>query len=557
MPSLEQSSVSDLIKMRSSKLEQRDTRQRARELKHLDELIKAVGFHAERRDCNARVAINRLPAEVLREIFTTSCTVKLAQYRSLHYYCNDITTIWNPTWIEKGRAVTLMLVCYHWKEIALEIQELWKGVESYWGHQDHTLLERSGRGPLKVLIRGDLEPSCAVAHVLHNVEHSSRIQELYWILGSAHKDLRMPAPSLRSLALRSYPSQIPDESLKLFGNHTPCLERLSLSCAGWLPSNAFANLTSLAIEYCYVTKSCAKIRSLLAGTLNLVDLILRDVAGNNFPHVRVEIGAASMKSVSLAQLRRLLIEDMRTDDIDYVFRDARLNEDLSVSIKHRPGSDEQRLLEVVSTWSLNALKQPKELHFQQHVAVIAGASSGFRFEVRRSMTLEDWTTLDWPRILPLSSISHLCVFQDARRLPGLERVYNLFGKMTVLQTLSVNIDGLTEIVDALTSFRDPIDPPLCPTLTTLRIVIWKDSDCDIILDSVLPHRAQLGVKHLYIGLIDPQLSEDWRPRQVVEDQFHGKFESVNFEMLLSGNEYGITLPPVCDEEAHALWTPWL
>ncbi|KZT01923.1 uncharacterized protein LAESUDRAFT_763353 [Laetiporus sulphureus 93-53] len=154
--------------------------------------------------------------------------------------------------------------------------------------------------------------------------------------------------------------------------------------------------------------------------------------------------------------------------------------------------------------------------------------------------------------------------QDPRRLDRIQLVTDsspfqhlALVQMTTLQTLSVDIDGLMKIVDALTLFRDSIDPPLCPTLTTLRIAIWKDSDCDIISDSILPHRAQLGVKHLYIGLIDPQPSEHWRPRQAVEDELHGKFESVNFETLLYAGEYGIALPPVCVEEAHALWPPWL
>ncbi|KZT01685.1 uncharacterized protein LAESUDRAFT_453358 [Laetiporus sulphureus 93-53] len=430
-----------------------------------------------------------------------------------------------------------MLVCHHWKEIALGVQELWNGIETYWEREDRILLKRSGRGPLKVLAFDELEPSCAVAHALKNVEHSSRIQELCWIGLPENEEeylqkyLQMPAPSLRSLALQVDWSATPDGSFKLFDNHTPCLERLSLSYVNWLPSNAFIKLTFLALdlEDCMVPEALIKLRSLLAGTPNLVDLILRYVADDHYKHVRIKTEAADMKLVSLTRLRRLLIEGMWTDDIDFVFRDARLNEDLSVSIKHMNWrGDSQRLLEVVSTWSLNALKEPKELHFQQDVAIVAGASSGLRFQVKSGMTLEDWAAFNWPQILPLSSISHLCMFElDAYEEPGLEPVHNFLREMTALETLSVDIDGLTEIVDAFTLFRDPIDLPLCPTLTTLRIAIQKDSDCDIFLDSILPHRAQLGIKHLYIGLTNPQLREHWRPRQAVKDQLRGNFESVN------------------------------
>ncbi|KZT09891.1 uncharacterized protein LAESUDRAFT_463993 [Laetiporus sulphureus 93-53] len=456
-----------------------------------------------------------------------------------------------------------MLVCHHWKEIASEIRELWNGVETYWHDKDHALLERSGQGPLKVLARS--EPLCqdAVGRALQNVEHSSRIQELYWTnLSNCEnsKYLGMPVPSLKSLMLQNgHNDSVPDGSFELFDCHTPCLERLSLSHLYWLPSNAFAKLTLLALDRCHVTKSRAKVRSLLAGTPNLVDLILRYVADSNVDrYVGAETEPADMKPVSLVRLRRLLIERMWTDDIDYIFQDARLNGDLSVSIKNMNWyDDEQRLLEVVSSWSLNALKQPKELHFQQHVAIVTGASSGLRFEVRRSRALEHWTRLDWSRILPLSCISHLCTFeQDARRLPGLERVRNILRQMTALETLSVNIEGLTKVIDALTLFREPTGPPFCPALTTLRIAIWEDSDSDIILDSVLPHRAQLGVKHLYIGLIDC-LSHGWEALQDAEHQLHGKFESVNCEPLWVGETYGIKLPPVCDEEAHALWPPWI
>ncbi|KZT01123.1 uncharacterized protein LAESUDRAFT_764046 [Laetiporus sulphureus 93-53] len=93
MPMLEELSASDLIEMRSSKLEQRDTRQHAPELKHLDGLIKAVEVQAEPRDCNAHITINCLPSEVLREIFLMTCIVKLARYRSSHYAWPDITTV--------------------------------------------------------------------------------------------------------------------------------------------------------------------------------------------------------------------------------------------------------------------------------------------------------------------------------------------------------------------------------------------------------------------------------------------------------------------------------
>ncbi|KZT06086.1 uncharacterized protein LAESUDRAFT_196901 [Laetiporus sulphureus 93-53] len=520
---------------------------------------------AMRHELNAHVAITRLPAEVLQEIFVTTCTVELAEYRSLHYQCNVITTVWNPTWIDKGRAVSLMLVCYRWKEIALGIQELWNGIETYWEHEDHILLERSGRGPLKVLACEELEPSYAVAHALQNVVHSSRIQELYWIRPFEREGgeyMGMPAPSLRSLALQDDESHTPDGTFELFDNHTPCLERLSLSTLCWLPSNAFTKLTFLALDNCMVPKTPIKLRSLLAGTPNLVDLILQDVADNRYGHVRVKTEPADMKPVLLARLRRLLIGHMWADDIDYVFRDAQLNEDVSVSITHMLSKhdSEHQVLELVSRWSLNAVKQPKELHFQRNVAIVAGASSGLRFQVDKSMTPEDWTAFNGLRMLSLSNISHLrlCTLEwDTCGVPSLECVRDLLNRpMTALETLSVNVEVLAKVVDALTLFRDPIDLPLCPTLMTLRIVIRKDSDCDIILDSILPHRAQLAIKHLYVGLIDPQ-SERWRPRQAVKDQLHGIFESVNFETLLYDKAYNITLPLICDEEAHAFWLPWL
>ncbi|KZT04590.1 uncharacterized protein LAESUDRAFT_813964 [Laetiporus sulphureus 93-53] len=566
VPSLEELSASDLMKMRSSKLEQRDTRQRARELKHIEGMIRAAetaAVQAERRDWNADVAINRLPPEVLREIFVTTCTVKLDEYIYKYYGCDDFMTVWGPTWIEKGRAVSLMFVCHHWKEIALGIRELWNGIETYWGHKDLTLLDRSGQGPLKVLACREFEPPYAVAPALQIVAHSSRIQEFYWITSQnpeyLREYLRMPAPSLRFLALQGDWGATPDGSLTLFDNHTPCLERLSLSCHCWLPSNAFAKLTFLVLDRCLSSNAYIKLRSLLGGTPNLVDLILRGVIDSSYErYVGAETEPAHMKPVSLARLRRLLIECMRAGAIDYVFRDARLNEDLSVSIKDMIRSDGQRFLEVVSGWSLNAMKQPKQLHFQPHVAIVAGASSGLRFEDWNCTTLQDWTAFNWPQALSLSSISHLCTFDRyARRPPGLERVRNLLRQMTALETLSVDIEVLTKIVDALTLFRDPTDPPLCRALTTLRIAIRKDSDCDIILDSILPRRAQLGIKHLYVGLIDHQSDYCWRPRQAVKDQLHGNFESVNFETLVCDKAYNITLPPVCVEEAHALWPSWL
>ncbi|KZT01920.1 uncharacterized protein LAESUDRAFT_815669 [Laetiporus sulphureus 93-53] len=559
--SLEQLSTLDLIKTLSSRLEQGDTRQRILPLEDLDGLIKAAEtmVQAMRRERNARVAINHLPAEVLEEIFVTTCTVKLAEYRFKHYGCGEAMTIWNPTWIEKGRAVGLMLVCHPWKEIASGIRELWNGVETYWEHKDRILLERSGQGPLKVLTHGKMEPPYAVVHALQNVEHSSRIQELYLTSPLLARENReyfgMLAPSLRSLALQGDYSRVPNETLNLFDNHIPCLERLSLSYVGWLPSNAFAELTFLAIDQCYVSKCRAKIRSVLAGTPNLVDLVLRKVADQHFGYIRVETEAADMKPVSLTRLRRLLIENMWTDDVDYVFRDARLDGDISVSIKRvRPRDDGHRILKVVSTWSLNALKHPKELHFQPHVAIIAGASSGFRFEVERSVSLRYW--FSWSRNLPLSSISHLCTFEDASMPTSLERVHNFLRQMTSLETLSVNIEGLTKIIDALTLFLDPTDPPLCPALTTLRITIRQDSDCNTILDSLLPQDAQLGVKHLYVGLIGPP-NEFGEALQAAKDHLHGNFESVKSETLLYDKAYNITLPLVCDKEVHALWPRWL
>ncbi|KZT01693.1 uncharacterized protein LAESUDRAFT_730969 [Laetiporus sulphureus 93-53] len=571
---LDKMTASDLIKMRFSKLEERDTRQRVRELEHLEELIKAAEIASvqaeQQRDLNrimnARVAINRFPVEVLQNIFVMSCTFTLPGRKYSYYRCNDIITVWNPTWIHMARAVRLMCVCHHWNKIALGTRGLWNCIEPVQGNGDHVLLERSIRGPLKVLVSQlKLEPHYAVAHALQNVEYSSRIQELYWILPSEHENgeylrkyFRMPAPFLRSLALHGDWNPMPDGSLKLFDNHIPCLERLSLSDVNWLPSNAFTKLTFLALNYCNVPKAPIKLRGLLAGTPNLVDLILRNIADISLPRVRLEIDAADMKLVSLPRLRRLLIKDMWADDIEYVFRDAQLNEDVSVSIKHMNKRDDGRqMLESVFTWSLNALKQPKGLHFRQDLVIVAGASSGLRFEVERGMTLEDWITFNGLQMLSLSSISHLCTFErDTCRVPGLERVRNLLRQMTALETLSVNIESLTKIVDALALFRDPTDPPLCPALTTLRIAIRYESDCDIILDSVLPHRAQLGVKHLYVGLINFS-STHWRPRQAVKDQLDGNFESVNFEALWNDKAYNISLPLVCKENVYALWPPWL
>ncbi|KZT01912.1 uncharacterized protein LAESUDRAFT_763347 [Laetiporus sulphureus 93-53] len=558
-------SLEELSTIQSSKLEQADARQRTHQLKHLKGLIKAAdtaATQAERRDRNARIAINRLPAEVLEEIFVMSCTVKLAGYKFWRYQYNDIITVWNPIWIHTGGAVRLMRVCHHWNEIALGTRELWNSVETYCGDRDHVSLARSIRGPLKVLACG--EPQYAVAHALQNAQHSSRIQELYWTRPTYCKSrnyLGMPAPSLRSLALQGDWSRTQDGSFNLFDNHTPCLERLSLSAVNWLPSNAFAKLTFLALNKCNAPKAPIKLRCLLAGTPNLVDLILRNVSDNSYRHIRVEIEAAGMKPVSLTRLRRLLIANMWADDIDYVFWDARLNGDVSVSIKRmKRHGDGNQVLDLLSTWSLNVLKQPKELDFQSDIVIVAGASSSLRFQVEESMSLEDWTGLNWPWILTLSSISQLYVFElfgcDPCRGSDLEHMRAFLRQMTALETLSVDIEVLTKIVDALTLFRDPIDPPLCPALTTLRIAIRRDSDCNIILDLVLPHRAQLGIRHLYIGLVDPP-SGCWRPLQAVKDQLHANFESVKFDSLWCDKAYSINLPLVCDEEAHALWPPWL
>lgn len=200
---------------------------------------------------NAFSPINILPREVLAHIFSLVSDDNPIVPPSLP----DLSVRKSPYgWI------VATLVCKHWRETALAFPALWSTVDSHRPFAALAFLERSAACSLRVYLRDAVHdsrivPSLERARFMQSVaHHSARFTELHiqphFRYGpSIINALQYPAPLLKALSIMLNIGQDDGGDLpKLFGGHTPNLERLTLAnFVSWSGNDFGSKLTHLCL----------------------------------------------------------------------------------------------------------------------------------------------------------------------------------------------------------------------------------------------------------------------------------------------------------------------
>ncbi|KAI0364908.1 hypothetical protein BV20DRAFT_810005 [Pilatotrama ljubarskyi] len=201
-------------------------------------LLSIVHF---RRQYNSHLPPNRLPPEILGEIFESLRTRMAPNTASFTQPLYDYTDI-----------LSALTVCHRWYGIATARATLWTFIDFAHDRNAPAKLKRSRMAPLH--IRFSLEVYASNVLVDFMRTHGDRLRELHlWaedratlsrllgrlnVLGRNLAQLIVAAVrGSRTVAIRS-----------LFLGSTPTLKALALKRTPWVPSNSFPNLTHLYLS---------------------------------------------------------------------------------------------------------------------------------------------------------------------------------------------------------------------------------------------------------------------------------------------------------------------
>lgn len=449
---------------------QRDAPQASHAMLRAVENILLSTLIAIRDAINLSRPVNRLPAEVLLQIFDNVTVPSSSRNDTTHQ-----SLVWPALFDfrEPKRVVPLTHVCRRWRQIALASPMLWTTVDER-SNIDiaATHLARSESAPLKILVRSFTKP---VARTIYSTS-ASRIRRLYHRSNYGtivNSFLGFPANELEAIALEVTTSMGTLSSYVaeplLFEGKAPRLKVLVLNKIPWLPANRLENLTHLSInENAFSLSGWLKF---LSGAPKLQEIILRSL------RVTPREEPDDSNRVALNNLRRLAIGNMDGSAASclishlilppslalYLFSiDTELRTDIAFmrTLPRLPFMDD------ISQLSLTVKIGPGMVMF---TVIVAGASSALRIDWSKRLYSDAVYQLraEWVRtllsILDMSKVQEFWV--DGPHSIG-DSIETLLVAMPSLKTIVLrSYDVLSRVYQVLMPPR-----PHCPNLATLQLL---------------------------------------------------------------------------------------
>lgn len=538
---------------------------------------------------NAAVPFHQLPLELVKAVFAFVPTLQytLASQKKQM----PIVDVWQRRHIAKmSELYTLMLVCRQWRDIVAGMPSFWNTIDQAYTRAQTTFLERSGYGPLRIILRNT--PS-AFMSTLCDTE-SARIVEIHHsgvAAATAEEYLGFPAPALRVLHLTNswfFGRRTLTETghtVQLFRGQTPHLRQLSLHHIHWFPVVQTAALTHLDVDMCRWDDHLVKIMGMLASAPNLTDLVLSSLSS-----IRPDVDSLDERypdgSVSLALLRRLRLRYAHSEEAvtavlaKLVFppttaldiakaMDARhFSEDILPTLARLPVM--QTVYRVSIALASVPLQDPQGPSTTIAQLTAASAQSALACTPLALPSGPAALTAVLPaaqiRELWLTVISHHVDDEVMNMINPLNPVVQgppildvepdalrefLQPMAGALETLVVWGHVLPTVVEALVIHDVTATRPLCPKLTTLRLMLSNHSPpVHELMPLLAAQQDVLRLKDVQVNYLRAHAGP--RPEHLPLDH---SFVSIKYVSRSEVPRMG--LPSVCAEEAHARWTPWI
>ncbi|OCH86122.1 hypothetical protein OBBRIDRAFT_828497 [Obba rivulosa] len=472
---------------------------------------------------NSLCRINRLPPEILIMIFHHTFNP-----------VNDDDDPWNSSILDCAELTTMTHVCKHWREIAVGAASLWKHISKS-GPSPSLCLERSRLSPL--LIHAVDTGLCDLARGLLSSGRPIKVLILYFHAYYDPEPLRGPATYLETLHLSYYVVHGQSQKVPLFDGQTPVLHTLTLWHSS-LPANSFDTLTRLAVYDVPGRPELSTILSLFQASPNLEDIIL--VA------IDITLDHRRLPVVHLNHLRTLYLGSVHAMCAAGILSHVSVHINAAINLQTDFG------MIIPRSHVSNDISRFAYWHATDKLIIIAtGSSSAI------SMTAHDVkevTTQDCVDILgelPQAQITELWLqsyFESTRE--ELQGLYSGFSSLTTI-VYCIRYEDSYNAVEVLLDHGTSDDIPLCPALTTLRLLILAEGALDVaLIRNFTGSRMQMGfpIRKLIIESIKP-LPETEEIKGLVEE----------VECKVVDKLPTMAMPEICmrRREVHGLWDRWL
>ncbi|OCH86790.1 hypothetical protein OBBRIDRAFT_205047 [Obba rivulosa] len=459
-----------------------------------------------RRTRNASQWINRVPVEILAEIFQ----YLVFQHPFLTHF--PPTSRHSPPVCQHNRhdgaVVSLSHVCHSWRTVALSTPRLWRMAVLCCRPRSllETCIERSRHVQLTFELYSDthFHDRNFLSPLLES--HSGRIREIYCDCESMGHYLQFPAPILTDLTLMNLhvQDQLPGQP---FREYVPQLRNLYMDNVSFCPSPAIStNFTSVHISNSRI--NLGLFLSWLTSCSRLEHLSL---------HRALLRGAKSVKrrDVHLPYLHTLSCVSAGTFVLRSLFEHLSFSPATSIQLALRETYNRTVEESAVRVWaSMESTVRAALLgHNGRHGFIAAGESVGVSIrETANTYRDQQFSVMSHP--LARAHIQELWIVEDWFNQPApICNLLQIFRAMPAVVSLTVYSQSLSAYLDAL-SRNDWSDSPipLLPALTTVRILFsqayaqaphipGEEKPHDANISAFAAARASLGcpISHLSIG----------------------------------------------------------
>ncbi|KAH9931276.1 uncharacterized protein B0H18DRAFT_990893 [Fomitopsis serialis] len=444
--------------------------------------------------------------------------------------------------VQSSDVVPLTHVCRRWRDIAINMPELWTTIDDTNRIPYECHAARSGVLPLKFFVADEPESHPDVPRWLR--AHANTIQEFHSVeaCGSTRYDwrklLRTFLPNLR-IATLTMPSD--ERTFKLFGG-TISLQELSMQSLDWLPTNHFPNLTRF-----YLTHWAGHGPDLLNFLKNCPNLV--DSLWCMLPSEGVV--------VELPHLRRLTFEDADEDNVQRLLLCICAHCDAALRVR----TYDEECYSPFSCEDINSISQlPSaktctrlELLVHAHPEEAALSCSVAALGQTSGVYVDDLFVLDQgapkhselARLIPLAQIEELWLVEEHGCMPIHHMVLqDMLRPMKALRKLVVTSrhHALDEVIMALLCLQNERPP-----IQDLHLLVNSLPRVDGPLVQNIAWLRETKIPHVTI-----MIPEDYAAGHNLTLDTDG-FASVSVHTCRTMPT--IALPPVCATESD-MWPAW-